>query len=117
MNVVSPRATLPVYSGRCISLLTCSNGDSQKERLSSCAESFSWDLILFTGSSVIMVESNRGTNNHSRPVRRERYMSDKTFSVLRKALEEALAFERGDRRNLLVTRIQTPQEAMSFNDI
>jgi hypothetical protein len=44
-------------------------------------------------------------------------MSDKAFSVLRKALEEALAFERGERRDLLVTRIQTPQGAMSFNDI
>lgn len=33
-------------------------------------------------------------------------MSDKAFAALRKALEEALAFECGQRRDLQVTRIQ-----------
>ena len=36
------------------------------------------------------------------------YMSDEAFAALRKALEEALAFERGKRR-MHVTRIQAPR--------
>jgi hypothetical protein len=64
-----------------------------------------------------MAESNRDTYHRSRPVRRKQIHEDKAFSVLRKAPEEALAFERGELTNLLVTRIQSLQEAMSFNDI
>jgi hypothetical protein len=33
------------------------------------------------------------------------YMSDEAFAALRKALDAALAFERGKRGNLKVTRI------------
>jgi hypothetical protein len=36
------------------------------------------------------------------------YMSDEAFAALRKALEAALAFERGKRR-MHVTRIRTPR--------
>jgi hypothetical protein len=36
------------------------------------------------------------------------YMSDDAFAALRKALEEALAFERGKRR-MHVTRIRAPR--------
>jgi hypothetical protein len=43
------------------------------------------------------------------------YMSDEAFADLKDALEDALAFERGKRRNLRVTRIQAPRppKAMS----
>ena len=34
------------------------------------------------------------------------YMSDEAFGDLKEALEGALAFERGERRDLNVTRIQ-----------
>lgn len=37
------------------------------------------------------------------------YMSDEAFADLKEALESALAFERGDRRDLNVTRIQAPR--------
>jgi hypothetical protein len=36
------------------------------------------------------------------------YMSDKTFVGLQQALEDALAFERGDRRDLSVRRFPGP---------
>jgi hypothetical protein len=36
------------------------------------------------------------------------YMSDDAFADLKEAVEDALAFERGERRNLNVTRIQAP---------
>jgi putative transcriptional regulator len=47
------------------------------------------------------------------------YMSDEAFADLKEALEGALAFERGDRRDLNVTRIQAPRppKAMSPKDI
>lgn len=46
-------------------------------------------------------------------------MSDEAFSDLKEALEGALAFERGDRRGLKVTRIKAPRppKAMSAKDI
>jgi len=34
------------------------------------------------------------------------YMSDEAFADLKEAMEDALAFERGERRNLKLTRIQ-----------
>jgi hypothetical protein len=37
------------------------------------------------------------------------YMSDGAFADLKDALEGALAFERGGRRHLKVTRIQAPR--------
>lgn len=36
------------------------------------------------------------------------YMSDEAFADLKKALEATLAFERGKRGNLKVTRIRVP---------
>src|SRR5258705_12914285 len=47
------------------------------------------------------------------------YVSDEAFADLKEALEEALAYERGERRDLKVTRIQSPRppKAMSPKDI
>jgi putative transcriptional regulator len=47
------------------------------------------------------------------------YMSDEAFGDLKEALEGALAFERGERLDLKVTRIQAPRppKAMSPKDI
>lgn len=47
------------------------------------------------------------------------YMSDEAFADLKEAIEDALAFERGQRRKLKVTRIQAPRppKAMSPKDI
>ena len=36
------------------------------------------------------------------------YMSNEAFAELREAMEDALAFERGKRRGLKVTRIKSP---------
>ncbi len=36
------------------------------------------------------------------------YMSDDAFADIKEAIEDALAFERGERSNLHVTRIQAP---------
>jgi hypothetical protein len=40
------------------------------------------------------------------PTNKTNYMSDEAFADLREAMEVALAFERGKRRHLKVTRIQ-----------
>jgi len=47
------------------------------------------------------------------------YMSDEAFADLKEALVDAVAFERGKRRELKVTRIQAPRppKAMSPRDI
>jgi len=47
------------------------------------------------------------------------YMSDEAFADLKAAMEDALAFERGERRTLKITRIQAPRppKAMSAQDI
>lgn len=47
------------------------------------------------------------------------FMSDDAFADLKEAMEDALAFERGKRRDLKVTRIQAPRppKAMSPRDI
>jgi putative transcriptional regulator len=47
------------------------------------------------------------------------YMSDDAFADLKEAMEDAVAFERGKRRDLKVTRIQVPRppKAMSPRDI
>jgi len=37
------------------------------------------------------------------------YMSDEAFAELKQAIEDALAFKRGQRRDLKVTRIQGPR--------
>lgn len=47
------------------------------------------------------------------------YMSDEAFGDLKEALEDTLALERGERRDLKVTRIQAPRppKAMTPKDI
>ena len=47
------------------------------------------------------------------------YMSDEAFADLKEAMEDALAFERGDRRSLKITRIRAPRppKALSAQDI
>jgi putative transcriptional regulator len=47
------------------------------------------------------------------------YMSDEAFADIKAAMEDALAFERGERRNLKITRIRAPRppKAMSARDI
>lgn len=47
------------------------------------------------------------------------YMTDEAFGELKAAMEDALAFERGERRDLKITRIQAPRppKAMSARDI
>jgi len=47
------------------------------------------------------------------------YMSGEAFAELKAAMEDAIAFERGERRKLKVTRIQAPRrpKAMSPKDI
>ena len=47
------------------------------------------------------------------------YMSDEAFAELKQAMEDALAFERGERRDLKVTRIQAPRppKALTPGDI
>lgn len=47
------------------------------------------------------------------------YMSDEAFADLKQAMEDAVAFERGRRRDLKVTRVQAPRrpKAMSPRDI
>lgn len=47
------------------------------------------------------------------------YLSDDAFADLKEAMEDALAFERGKRRDLKVTRVQAPRppKAMSPRDI
>lgn len=42
-------------------------------------------------------------------VSRKNYMSDEAFGELRGALEDALAYERGGRRDLRVTRVAVPR--------
>ncbi len=50
---------------------------------------------------------------------KKNYMSDEAFADLKEAMESALAFERGDRRDLKITRIRAPRppKAMSAQDI
>ena len=47
------------------------------------------------------------------------YMGEEAFTELKEAMEDALAFERGKRRDLKITRIQAPRppKAMSPRDI
>lgn len=47
------------------------------------------------------------------------YMSDEAFAELKAAMEDAVAFGRGERRELKVTRIQAPRrpKALSPKDI
>ena len=64
-----------------------------------------------------MVMTAKGTRKIQ--TNKTNYMSDEAFADLKAALEGALAFERGERRDLNVTRIQAPRppKAMSPRDI
>ncbi|HWN09095.1 MAG TPA: hypothetical protein VNO50_07490 [Pyrinomonadaceae bacterium] len=44
------------------------------------------------------------------------YMSDKAFAALTKALEEALAFERGKCRDLSVALIKRSKQSLTYLD-
>lgn len=50
--------------------------------------------------------------------KKARHMSNEAFADLKEALEDAIVFERGERRALPVTRIQAPPplKAMSPKD-
>ena len=50
---------------------------------------------------------------------KKNYMSDEAFADLKEAMEDALGFERGDQRNLKITRIRAPRppKALSAQDI
>jgi putative transcriptional regulator len=56
---------------------------------------------------------------HEVKIKKTKYMSDSAFAYLKEAIEGALAFERGERRDLKVTRLQVPRppKAMSPKDI
>ena len=43
------------------------------------------------------------------------HMSDEAFADLKEAMEDALAFERGERRDLKVTRIKAPRPPKSMS--
>lgn len=57
-----------------------------------------------------IAEERRGsvkrTKEH-KPKNNRNYMSDEAFAELKAAMEDALAFQRGDHRELVVTRIPT----------
>lgn len=46
------------------------------------------------------------TRSNKTRTNKTNYMSDDAFADTKQAIEDALAFERGERRNLHVTRIQ-----------
>jgi hypothetical protein len=48
----------------------------------------------------------KATKEH-KPKNNRNYMSDEAFAELKGAMEDALAFQRGDHRELVVTRIPT----------
>ena len=50
----------------------------------------------------------KATRNRKVQTNKANYMSDEAFGDLKEAMEGALAFERGERRELKVTRIQAP---------
>jgi hypothetical protein len=58
-------------------------------------------------AGTLMVMKARGTGKvHAK---KTNYMSGEAFADLEQALEDALAFERGKRRELVITRIQKPR--------
>ena len=48
------------------------------------------------------------TRSNKTRANKTNYMSDDAFAELKEAVKDALAFERGERRNLHITRIQAP---------
>ena len=61
----------------------------------------------------------KATKTRKAQTNKTNYMSDEAFADLKEAMEGALTFERGERRDLKVTRIQAPRppKAMSPKDI
>ena len=61
----------------------------------------------------------KATRTRKAQTNKTNYMSDEAFADLKEAMESALVFERGERRDLKVTRIQAPRppKAMSPKDI
>ncbi len=61
----------------------------------------------------------KATRTRKAQTNKTNYMNDGAFGELKEALEGALAFERGERRDLKVTRLQAPRppKAMSPKDI
>jgi putative transcriptional regulator len=61
----------------------------------------------------------KATRTRKAQTNKTNYMSDEAFGDLKEASEGALAFERGERSNLRVTRIHAPRppKAMSARDI
>jgi putative transcriptional regulator len=61
----------------------------------------------------------KAARNRKMQTNKTNYMSDGAFADLKSAMEDALAFERDERRSLKVTRIQAPRppKAMSPKDI
>ena len=61
----------------------------------------------------------KAARNRKMQTNKTNYMSDEAFADLKAAMEDAVAFERGERRNLKATRIHAPRrpKAMSPQDI
>jgi len=61
----------------------------------------------------------KATKTRKGQTNKRSYMSDEAFADLKEAMEGALGFERGERSNLKVTRLQAPRppKAMSPKDI
>ncbi len=61
----------------------------------------------------------RKSKTHKIQTNKGNYMSDEAFEDLKEALEGALAFERGERKDLHVTRLRVPRppKAMSPREI
>jgi len=51
----------------------------------------------------------------NRPSQQNEHMSEKAFADLEEAVKNALAFERGQRRDLTVTRVQSPRPQKARN--
>jgi hypothetical protein len=52
--------------------------------------------------------ATKATRTRNVQTNKANYMSDEASADLKEALEDALAFERGERRDLNLTRIQGP---------
>ena len=58
-----------------------------------------------------MMKTKKTRKTQKTQTNNETYMSDNAFADLKKGMKDALAFERGKRRDLKVTRIQAPTSA------
>lgn len=59
---------------------------------------------------------NKKTSTRKFRKKKREYMSDEAFADLKNALESALAFERDDRGDLKVTRLQAHRSSISLSD-